>query len=157
MEKEQRNRNNNYQASVMKEQLTTEQKYEKYNTHPLSSHSNRSINKPPLTFPSPPIICSNSTMTMISLAQRRQSNECECVRNDEIFNLHLGFGAGPWISISCPLQDTSIIHLLHMPKQSTKKKQKNLKKTKLLTNCIELRWPAYTEASAKRGRLGTQP
>ena len=30
----QRNRSNNYHASVMKEQLTTEQKYKKYDTHP---------------------------------------------------------------------------------------------------------------------------
>ena len=33
------------------------------------------------------------------LVQMRQSNKCESVRKDEIFNLHLGSGAGPWVSI----------------------------------------------------------
>ena len=27
----------------------------------------------------------------------RQSNKCESVRKDEIFNLHLGSGAGPCV------------------------------------------------------------
>ena len=35
---------------------------------------------------------------MRSLAQRRQSNGCESVTNDEIFKLHLGPSASPWVS-----------------------------------------------------------
>ena len=43
----------------------------------------------------PPIICCNNTMIMISLTQMRQSNGCGSARDDDIFNLHLGSGAGP--------------------------------------------------------------
>ena len=43
----------------------------------------------------PPIICNNNTMGIEFLAQLRQSSKCESVRNDEIFKLHLGCGAGP--------------------------------------------------------------
>ena len=35
------------------------------------------------------------------LVQMRQSDKCGSVRNDDIFNLHLGSGAGPWVSIPC--------------------------------------------------------
>ena len=37
----------------------------------------------------------NNTMDTEFLAQMRQSNKCGSVRNDQIFNLHLGSGAGP--------------------------------------------------------------
>ena len=67
--------------------------------------------KQPLSFPSL-IICSNNTMIMISLTRMRQSNGCGSVRNDEIFNLHLGSGAGHLIRIPCLLQDTSHYSLL---------------------------------------------
>ena len=81
----------------------------------------------PLTFPSP-IICSNETTIMIPLAQIRQSDGCGSVSNNEIFNLHLGSGAGPCVSIPCFLQDTSHIYWFHPPKQLAMKKQKILKK-----------------------------
>ena len=42
--------------------------------------------------PSP--IIHNNTMDTEFLVQIRQSNKCGSVRNDEIFNLHLGSGAG---------------------------------------------------------------
>ena len=42
-----------------------------------------------------PIIHNNNTMDTEFLVQMRQSNKCGSVRNDEIFNLHLGSGAGP--------------------------------------------------------------
>ena len=42
----------------------------------------------------PPIICSNNTMIMISLSQMKQSKGCGRIKNDKIFNLHLGSGAG---------------------------------------------------------------
>ena len=65
---------------------------------------------------------------MIFLAQMRQCNGCGSVRNDEIFNLHLGSGAGPWVRIPRILLHSRHIHWLHLPKQWTKKKQKNPQK-----------------------------
>ena len=56
------------------------------------------------------LIHNNNTMDTEFLVQMRQSNKCGSVRNDEIFNLHLGSGAGPWVSIPCLLQDTSHIN-----------------------------------------------
>ena len=58
------------------------------------------------------------------LVQMRQSNKCGSVKNDEIFNLLLGSGAGPWASISCVMQDTRHIYWFHPPKQLRRKKQK---------------------------------
>ena len=91
-----------------REQLITTQKQnnkkkkkqkqnKKNDTHHLSPPTQiPNINKPPPIFPiPPPIICSNNTMIKISLAQIRQSDGCESVKNDEIFNLHLGSGTGP--------------------------------------------------------------
>ena len=80
----------------MKEQLTTAQKqnkkYKKYDPYPPSPHQNSNINEPPPNLPILLIICSKNTMILISLAQMGQSNGCESVRNDEIFNLYLGSG-----------------------------------------------------------------
>ena len=100
------------------------------NTHPLSPH-------PPLVAPPTPwyesttphlslslIIHNNNTMNTQLLVQMRQSNKCGSVRNDEIFNLHLGSGASPWVSIPCLLQDTSHIDWFHPPKQLARKKQR---------------------------------
>ena len=39
----------------------------------------------------------------------RQSDKCVSVRNDDIFNLHLGSSGGPCVSMPCLLQDTSLI------------------------------------------------
>ena len=39
-------------------------------------------------------ICNNNTMGIEFLVQLRQSNKCESLRNDEIFNLHLGSDVG---------------------------------------------------------------
>ena len=75
----------------------------------------------------PPIIDNNNTMDTEVLVQMRQSNKCGSVRNDEIFNLHLGSGAGPWVSIFYVMQDTSHIYWLHLPKQLTRKKQRTQK------------------------------
>ena len=96
--------------------------------------------------PIPPIILSN-TMIMISLAQMRQSNGCGNVKNDVIFNLHLGSGAGSWVSIPCLLQDTTQKHLLYPPKQSCKKKPKILKKdqTSAKSYCIVLAYIHRTQ------------
>ena len=71
-----------------------------------------------------PIICNNNTMDMEFLVQMRQSNKCGSVRNNEIFNLHLGSGAGSWLSIPCLLQDTSHIYWFYPPKQPAKRKQR---------------------------------
>ena len=55
------------------------------------------------------------------LVQTRRSNKCGSVRNDEIFNLHLGSGVGPWANIPRLLQDTSHIYWFIPPKQSIRK------------------------------------
>ena len=75
----------------------------------------------------PPIIHNSSTKDTEFLVQMRQSNKCVSVSNDEIVNLHLGSGAGPWVSIPCLLQDTSYIYLFHLPKRLTRKKQRTQK------------------------------
>ena len=80
------------------------------NTHPLSPHPHPDTNQPPPTYAIPPIIYNNNTMDTEFLVQMRQSNQCGSVRNDEMFNLHLGDGVGPWVSIPCLLQDTSQIN-----------------------------------------------
>ena len=69
-------------------------KNQRDNTHPLSHHIHSDMNEPPLDLSHPPII-PNNTMDRGFLVQMRQSNKCGSVRNDEIFNLHLGSGAGP--------------------------------------------------------------
>ena len=82
--------------------------------HPPTCPSNPVLMNHPQTS-QPPIICSNSTMIMRSLAQMKQSIGYGSVRNDDIFNLLLGSGAGHWVSIPCLLQDTSYIHWLLRP------------------------------------------
>ena len=76
----------------------------------------------------PTFLSPNHFYSNIYLAQMRLSDECENLKDDEIFNLHLGYGVASWGSIPCFLQDTIYIHWLHLPKQSTKKEQKILKK-----------------------------
>ena len=91
----------------------------------LPTHTLMWINHPHLSHP--PIIHNNKTMDTEFLVQMRQSNTCGGVRNNEIFNLHLGSGACPWVSIPCLLQDTSHIYWLHPPKQLTRKKERTQK------------------------------
>ena len=74
-------------------------------THPLSPHPHPDVNQPPPHPSHSPIIYNNNTMDTEFLVQMRQSNKCESVRKDEIFNLHLGSGAGP---ISFLLQNKAI-------------------------------------------------
>ena len=50
------------------------------------------MNQPPPTYLILPIIHINNIMDTEFLVQMRQSNKCGSVRNDEIFNLHLGSG-----------------------------------------------------------------
>ena len=96
------------------------------NTHScLPTHILIWINHPHLSHPR--IIHKNNTMDTEFLVQMRQSNKYGSVRNDEIFNLHLGSGAGPWVSIPYLLQDTSHIYWFHLPKQLTKKEQRTQK------------------------------
>ena len=66
-----------------------------YDTPPLYPHPNPNINEPSLNIPILSIICSNNTMIMISLAQMSQSNGYLSVKNDDIFNLHMGSAAAP--------------------------------------------------------------
>ena len=66
------------------------------NTHCLSPYPYPDINQPPPpppTYPIPPSF--TITMDTEFLVQMRQSNKCGSIRNDEIFNLHLGSDAGP--------------------------------------------------------------
>ena len=105
----------------------------------------------------PPIIHNNNTMDTEFLVQMRQSNKCGSVRNDEIIDLHLGSGAGPWVSITCLLQDTSHIYWLNPPKQLTRKKERTQKWDSTSNKSYCTASSTYTESMAKRGRLGTQP
>ena len=73
---------------------------------------------PPIPFP---IIYKNDTMDKELLVQMRQSNKYGSVRNDEILNLHLRSGAGPWVNIPWLLQDS--IYWFHPLKQLTRKMQ----------------------------------
>ena len=62
---------------------------------PSPHHPHPDINQPPPIYPITPIIHNNNTMDTEFLVQMTQSNKCGSVRNDQIFNLHLGSGAGP--------------------------------------------------------------
>ena len=97
------------------------------NTHQLSPHPHPDMYQSPPHLSHAPIIHNNNTMDTESLVQMRQSNKCGSVRNDEIFNLHLGSDAGPWVTIPYLLQDTSHIYWFHPPKQLTRKKQRSQK------------------------------
>ena len=112
---------------------------------------------PPLSKLSDPPIIYIKTMSTEFLAQMRQSNKCESVRNDEILNLHLGSGVGSSVGIPCLLQDTSHIYWFHPPKQLIRKKQRTQKRESTLNKSYLLAWPTYTEPRAKRDRLATQP
>ena len=103
-----------------KDKNTNNNKKKRDNTHPLFPHPLPDMNQPP----SPPIIHNNNTMDTEFLVEMRQCNKCWSVRNDDIFNLHLGSGAGPWVSIPCFLQYTSHIYWFHPPKQLTRKNQR---------------------------------
>ena len=94
---------------------------------------------------------------MAFLVQMTQTNERGSVRNDGIFDIHLGIGVGPSISIPCLLQGTSQIYWFHLPKQLTRKKERIQNEIQLPTNCILLPWYMSTEPRTKKGRFGTQP
>ena len=112
-----------------KDKSTNKKNYEIIPTPCPSTHTLIWINRPPppINLCHLPIIHNNNTMDTEFLVQMRQSNKCGNVRNDEIFNLHLGSGAGSWVSIPCLLQDTSHIYWFHPPKQLTRKKQRTQK------------------------------
>ena len=61
---------------------------ERFNENPY--HAGKELSH--LSHPS--IIHNNNRMDTEFLVQMRQSNKCGSVRNDEIFNSHLGSGAG---------------------------------------------------------------
>ena len=101
------------------------------NTHTHSvTHTLIWINQPHLLHSL--IIHNNNTMDTEFLEQMRQSNKCGSVRNDQILNWNLGSGVGPWVSISCLLQDTTRIYWFHLPKQLTRKKEINQKRDSTL-------------------------
>ena len=52
-----------------------------------------------------PIIHNNNTMDTEFLGTNETINKCGSVRNDEMFNLHLGSGVGPWVSITSHIND----------------------------------------------------
>ena len=64
------------------------------NTHPLSPHPHLDMIQPPCHLSHPPSFIITIQRTQF-LVEMRQSYKCGSVRNDEIFNLHLGSGAGP--------------------------------------------------------------
>ena len=81
----------------MREQKTIAQikKYYKLIPTPCPPHPHPDMNQPPPDLSHPPIIHNNNTIDTEFLVQMRQSNKCESVRNDEIFNLHLRSGVSP--------------------------------------------------------------
>ena len=115
------------------------------------------MNQSPPNLCHSPIIHNNNAIDTEFLVQMRQSNEYGSVRNDEIFNFHLGSDAGTSVSIRCLLQDASHIYCFHPPKQLTRKTKKPTNETHLSANHIVLAWLMYTELRAKTGRLGTEP
>ena len=141
----------------MKEQLTTAQNqsknYKKYDTHPLPSQSNPNINEPPPNLPISP--SSAVTMIMISLAQMRQSYECE---SKESWNIQLTLGI--WTR---PLGQPTMLparnhpHLLIPSAQTINQEKSN--NSEVRCNSRQIIWYClvYTEPRLKGGRLGTQP
>ena len=126
-----RDRHNSYHALVTSKKITRtwENKRQKHKKKKLlQDHTH-----PPVPLPTPwcksntpylihPIIISYTyIMGKKLLVQMRQSNKCGNVKNDEIPNLHLGSGVGPWVSIPCLLQDPSLIYWFHPPKELTRK------------------------------------
>ena len=112
------------------------------NTNPLSPHPHPYMNQPPSNLCNPHIIHNNNTMDTEFLVKIRQSNKCGSVRNDKIFNLHLGSGTGPRVSILCLLKDISHIYRFHRPKQLTRKKTKSpeliFNSQQILSYCLRL-------------------
>ena len=80
----------------MRDQKTKAQIKAKTMTIPTSCPPNPypDMNQPPPHVSHSPIIHKNNIMDTEFLVQMRQSNKCGSARNDEIFNLHLGSGAG---------------------------------------------------------------
>ena len=117
--------------------------------HPQPSH----LTPPNLPIPPPPHQLLEITIqwSWYPCHKWKQCNGCGSTTNDVIIYKHLGSGVGPWLSIPCLLQDTNYVHWLHPPKQSSKKKQKILKKIKLPTNRIILPWPMHTESTTNTG------
>ena len=97
------------------------------NTHTLFPHPHPDMESTTPHLSPPLIIHNNNKMDTEFLVQIRQSNKCGSVMNNEIFNLHLGSGAVPWVSIPCLAQDTSHIYWFHPPKQLITKKQRTQK------------------------------
>ena len=75
---------------------------------PCPPHPYAGMNQPPPHLSHPPIIHNINTMDTEFLVQMRQSNKCGSVRNDEIFNLHLGSGASPFLIMNTREWDLTI-------------------------------------------------
>ena len=71
-----------------------------------------------------PIIYSNNPMDMASLIQMRQFNKCASVRNDEIFNSHLGYLLGALESASPAYCKTSATLIPFTQTMNTHNKQR---------------------------------
>ena len=80
-------------AQKTKVQIKINKKKLRDNTHPLYPHRHPDMKQPPPNLSHPLIIYNNKTMDTECLVQIRQCNKCGSVRNDQIFNLHLGYGA----------------------------------------------------------------
>ena len=115
-----------------------------------STHTLTWINHPHLSHS--PIIHNKNTINTGFLVQMRQSNKCWSVRNDEIFNLGLQSGAGPWVSVPCLLQNTSHIYLFHLPKQLTRGKQRTEinSQSEMVMNSVDLKISIKRLPEAKR-------
>ena len=97
-------------------------------------------------------------MVIEFLVQMVKFDKCRSVTNDDIFNLHLGSGGGPWSQHPLP----SARHQPHLLIPSAKiiyqkKNKESENEIQLPTNHVVLPWPTYTEPRAKKARLGSQP
>ena len=96
----------------MKEQRTNTQvkKKKKNLQYPPPAPSTPSYKSTNPHISHPPTIGNSNTMEIEFLVQIRQSDKCGNLSNDDVFNLYLGPGVGPGVSISCLQQDTRHIY-----------------------------------------------
>ena len=89
------------------------------------------------------------------MVEMRQSNKCGGVVTDEIFNLPVGFGASPWVSIPCLVHGNQPSLLIPFTNTLNKKKAKNQEmrfySRKIVSYCLALltQKPGLKEADAE--------
>ena len=97
----------------------------------------------PTAIPSPSIISNNNAMVIEFLVQMVKFDKCRSVTNDDIFNLHLGSGGGPWSQHPLPSARHQPHLLIPSGKTIYQKKTKNPKmrfnSQQIVSYCLGLR------------------